>query len=115
VATPRRPSYFAVTIGIRALERIMKAVVDGQVIAESHDTVAVHGYDYFPLGDARLDLLEKSPRTPKDLQCPHGVQFYDVIVAGRRHPRNAWIYERPQPAMKAVTDRVGFWEDVKIG
>jgi len=55
------------------------------------------GYDYFPLADARLDLLEKSPRTAKDLECPHGVQFYDVVIDGKPYPRNAWIYERPSP------------------
>lgn len=93
----------------------MKAIVDGQTIAESADTVSVRGYDYFPLSEARMELLEKSPRTPKDLECPHSVQFYDVVIDGKRHARNAWIYERPQPAMKAVTDRVGFWEDVKVG
>jgi uncharacterized protein (DUF427 family) len=93
----------------------MKAIVDGQTIADSSDTVSVRGYDYFPFAAARMDLLEKSPRTQKDLECPHGVQFYDVVIGGRRYPRNAWIYERPQPAMSTVTDRVGFWEDVKVG
>jgi uncharacterized protein (DUF427 family) len=92
----------------------MKAVLNGEVIAESNETVAVKGYDYFPLTDARLDVLEKSPRTPKDIECPHGVQFYDVVIGGRRHPRNAWIYEAPRPAMSAVTDRVGFWKDVEV-
>lgn len=93
----------------------MKATIDGETIADSHDTVSVRGYDYFPLSAVRTEWLEKTPRTPKDLECPHGVQFYDVVIGGRRHPRNAWIYERPQPAMSAVTDRVGFWEDVKVG
>ena len=93
----------------------MKATLNGTVVADSNDTVSVRGYDYFPLANARLDLLEKSPRTPKDLECPHGVQFYDVVVDGKRHVRNAWIYEAPQPAMSAVRDRVGFWEDVKVG
>lgn len=92
----------------------MKATLDGQVIADSTETVAVKGYDYFPLTAARMDLLEKSLRTPKDLECPHGVQFYDVVLDGKRHVRNAWIYERPRPEMQAVTDRVGFWEDVKV-
>jgi uncharacterized protein (DUF427 family) len=96
-------------------EAAMKAILDGTVLAESDETVAVKGYDYFPFADARLDLLEKSPRTPKDLECPHGVQFYDVVVDGKRYARNAWIYEAPQPAMKAVTDRVGFWKDVRVG
>ena len=93
----------------------MKAIVDGQTIAESPDTVAVRGYDYFPLSEARMELLEKSPRTPKDLECPHSVQFYDVVIDGARHRRAAWSYEAPLPAMKQVADRFGFWEDVKIG
>jgi uncharacterized protein (DUF427 family) len=92
----------------------MKATLLGKVIADSDDTVSVRGYDYFPLASVRTDLLEKAPRTAKDLECPHGVQFYDVVIDGERHPRNAWIYERPQPAMQAVADRVGFWENVKI-
>ena len=93
----------------------MKAIIDGRTIADSNDTVAVKGYDYFPISSARMEWLEKTPRTANDLKCPHGVQFYDVVIEGKRHPRNAWIYERPQPAMQAVTDRVGFWEDVKVG
>ena len=92
----------------------MKAVLDGNTIADSNDTVAVHGYDYFPLAAVRTELLEKAPKTLKDLECPHGVQFYDVVIGAERHARNAWIYEAPRPAMGAVTDRVGFWEDVKI-
>jgi len=93
----------------------MKAVLENIVLAESADTVAVRGYDYFPLAAVRTELLQKAPKTPKDLECPHGVQFYDVVVGDKRHPRNAWIYEAPQPAMRQVTDRVGFWEDVKVG
>ena len=73
------------------------------------------GYDYFPLADARLDLLEKSPRTAKDLECPHGVQFYDVMLDGERHARAAWRYEAPRPSMKHVADRFGFWEAIEVG
>ena len=93
----------------------MKAVLENIVLAESADTVSVRGYDYFPLAAVRTELLQKASKTPKDLECPHGVQFYDVVVGGKRHPRNAWIYEAPQPAMRQVADRVGFWEDVKVG
>ena len=93
----------------------MKAVLNGEIVAESNDTVAVKGYDYFLIADARTDLLEKTPRTPKDLECPHGVQFYDVVIDGERHLRNAWSYESPQPRMEPVRDRFGFWEDVVVG
>jgi len=92
----------------------MKAVVEGKVVADSGDTVSVHGYDYFPRASVRTDWLEKTAKTPKDLECPHGVQFYDVVIGAARHKRAAWLYEAPRPAMSAVADRFGFWEDVKV-
>jgi uncharacterized protein (DUF427 family) len=93
----------------------MKATLNGQVVAESGDVVAVGGYDYFPAAAVRLDWLQKSPKTPHDLECPHGVQFYDVVIDGRRHVRNAWSYEAPQPKMQQTANRFGFWEDVQVG
>ncbi len=93
----------------------MRAVVDGQVVAESNDVVECKGYQYFPRQAVRLDWLQKTAKTAHDLECPHGVQFYDVVVDGRRHARAAWIYEAPQGAMKPTADRVGFWQDVQVG
>ena len=70
---------------------------------------------YFPSASVRLDWLEKARKTESDHACPHGVQFYDVVVDGVRHPRAAWSYEAPLPAMKQVAGRFGFWEDVAVG
>ena len=92
----------------------MKASVDGHLVAQSDDIVAAHGYQYFPQSAVRMDWLEKTEKTTEDLKCPHGVQFYDVVVAGNRHPRAAWSYESPKPEMKAVKDRFGFWQDVEV-
>lgn len=93
----------------------MKAVLNGHVLAESNDIVSASGYDYFPLAAARMEWLEKSPRTPKDLECPHSVQFYDVVIGAERHVRNAWVYEAPQPRLSHTAGRVGFWKDVQVG
>ncbi len=92
----------------------MQAVVDGVTIAASDEVVESGGYQYFPPAAVRTDLLRKSPRTVKDLECPHGVQFYDVIVDGQTHSRNAWSYESPRPSMVHVGGRFGFWEDVQV-
>ena len=92
----------------------MKAIVDGHVVAESADIIENGGYQYFPPSAVRLEWLEKTPKTPSDLECPHVVQFYDVVIDGKRHVRNAWVYESPQPKMAQVRDRVGFWEDVEV-
>lgn len=93
----------------------MQATLNGRVIADSTETVENGGYHYFPAAATRLEWLEKAPRTEADLACPHGVQFYDVVIDGERHPRNAWVYERPQPRMAEVGGRFGFWKDVLVG
>lgn len=92
----------------------MKALLEGNLIAESDDIVECGGYQYFPSSSVRMELLEKAQRTDSDRACPHGVQFYDVVIDGVRHERAAWSYELPRPRMKQVADRFGFWEDVKV-
>jgi uncharacterized protein (DUF427 family) len=93
----------------------MKAMLKDHVIAESNDIVEAGGYQYFPSEAVHKEWLEKAPKTESDRACPHGVQFYDVVIDGKRHRRAAWSYEAPLPAMKEVAGRFGFWEDVKIG
>jgi uncharacterized protein (DUF427 family) len=93
----------------------MKAVLNGKEIASSDDIVEAGGYQYFPAAAVRLDWLEKVEKTESDRACPHGVQFYDVVIDGTRHARNAWSYEAPQPRMAQVAGRFGFWEDVQVG
>jgi uncharacterized protein (DUF427 family) len=84
----------------------MKAVLKDKVIADSDDIVERGGYRYFPASSVRMQWLEKAPKTAKDLECPHGVQFY---------ARAAWSYEAPRPAMVATAGRIGFWQDVEVG
>jgi uncharacterized protein (DUF427 family) len=93
----------------------MKATLDAHVIADSDDIVDCKGYWYFPATSVRLEWLKKSPKTARDRECPHDVQFYDVTVDGVTHARNAWVYEAPRPEMAQVAGRVGFWKDVKVG
>lgn len=93
----------------------MKAQLDGKVIAESDDTIECDGYQYFPSDAVHLEWLEKARKTKSDLACPHGVQFYDVVIDGVRHERAAWSYEAPLASMNQVAQRFGFWKDVELG
>jgi uncharacterized protein (DUF427 family) len=92
----------------------MKAVVQGKVIAESADVIHNDGYQYFPSAAVQMQYLEKVPKTDKDRTCPHDVQFYDVVIDGVRHARNAWVYEAPRPNKSELAGRFGFWEDVEV-
>jgi len=93
----------------------MKATLKGRVVAESDDIVERDGYQYFPSATVRMDWLVKSPRTESDRACPHGVQFYDIVVGGVRHARAAWSYEAPRATMQPTAGRFGFWEEVEVG
>ena len=93
----------------------MKAIVNGTVIAESDDIVESNGYHYFRPSNVRTECLVKAPKTDADLACPHGVQFYDVLINGMRYERSAWSYEAPRPALKHIGGRFGFWNDVEVG
>jgi uncharacterized protein (DUF427 family) len=95
-------------------DRSMQAVVNDKIIAESDDIVENGGYRYFPSSAVRMEWLEKAPKTASDHECPHGVQFYDVVLDGVRHDRAAWSYESPRPAMQSVGGRFGFWKDVAV-
>ncbi len=92
----------------------MKAVWRSQVIAESDRALEKGGYHYFPRDAVRMELLRPAPRTQRDLACPHGVQFYDLVGGGARSERAAWSYETPQRSMQEIDHWIGFWEDVHI-
>ena len=92
----------------------MKATLNDRVIADSTDIVEVDGYHYFPRATVKTEWLKKASKTASDNECPHGVQFYDVVIGDARHPRAAWSYEAPQPKMQKVDHRMGFWQDVTV-
>jgi uncharacterized protein (DUF427 family) len=98
----------------------MKALWRGRVVAQSDRTLEVGGYRYFPRDAVRMELLRAAQKTADDLDCPHGVQFYDLTEggdgseSGARSERAAWSYEAPRGGMKQVDHWIGFWEDVEV-
>jgi uncharacterized protein (DUF427 family) len=93
----------------------MRAKWRNQAVAESDAVRTAGGYIYFPREAVRMDLLELSPKTASDLECPHGVQFYDLVHQGAKSQRAAWSYEAPQAALRSVAHWIGFWKDVEVG
>lgn len=92
----------------------MQAIWRGHVVADSGTTREAHGYRYFPREAVRMDMLRLTPRSADDLECPHGVQFYDVVDGAARSERAAWSYDAPQASMRHVDHWVSFWEDVEV-
>jgi uncharacterized protein (DUF427 family) len=100
--------------GRREEAAFVQATLRKTVLADSEDVVECDGYAYFPRAAVRMELLEKSARTPADRACPHGVQFYDALVDGERFERVAWSYEAPKASMQHVGMRLGFWDEVEV-
>lgn len=91
----------------------MKAIWNGQVIAESDDTVVVEGNHYFPADALRREFFAASDQKSV---CPWKgeASYYDVKVAGRLNSGAAWYYPDPKPAAAEIADRVAFWRGVEI-
>jgi uncharacterized protein (DUF427 family) len=84
-------------------DRVMKATLDGVVIAESDDVVTIEGNAYFPPQAVRPGVLAESP-TP--YTCPwKGVcQYFNVRTESGSADDRAWSY--PNPPASAI-ERVG--------
>lgn len=91
----------------------MKAIWNGQVIAESEDTVVVENNHYFPRESVRSDfMVDSSTHTT----CPwKGVaSYYTVQVDGQHNVDAAWYYPDPKPAANQIKGRVAFWKGVQV-
>ena len=91
----------------------MKALWNGQVIAESMDTVVVEGNHYFPLESVNRDFLVPS-RTTSVCHWKGTANYYSLHVEGESNTDAVWYYPQPKPAAAQVTGRVAFWRGVQI-
>jgi len=92
----------------------MKAVFNGQVIAESDDTVIVEGNHYFPPGSVRLEFF--SEPTDHSTHCPWkgDSQYRDVVVGGETASNAAWFYPEPKEKAANIKDHVAFYSAVTV-
>lgn len=91
----------------------VRAVWNGQVIAESDDTVVVEDNHYVPAESLRREYLTASgTRTV----CPWKglASYYTLTVDGVSNPDAAWFYPHPTPLARQVKDRVAFWRGVDV-
>ncbi len=91
----------------------MKAIWNGQVIAESDDTVIVENNHYFPRESVRADFITSSDT---HTTCPwKGVaSYYTLQVDGKSNVDAAWYYPDPKPAAREIAERVAFWKGVQV-
>ncbi|MEM1144598.1 MAG: DUF427 domain-containing protein [Pseudomonadota bacterium] len=91
----------------------MKATWNGEVIAESDETIVVESNHYFPRDSLVEDYFESSDTTT---HCPWkgDASYFVVNVNGERNPDAAWYYPKPKDAAKQIAGHVAFWRGVVV-
>lgn len=92
---------------------MMRAVWNGQVLAEAERTKVVEGNHYFPPESLNREFFTRS-RT-KSL-CPWKglASYYTVTVDGAVNPDAAWYYPHPSPLARRIKNHVAFWNGVTV-
>jgi uncharacterized protein (DUF427 family) len=92
----------------------MKAVFDGEVIAESDEVVQIESNWYYPPASVKMDKLTPNPMSTV---CPWKglASYYDVTSpkTGEVRQGGAWQYKEPKPAAKEITGFIAFYPFVQ--
>ena len=91
----------------------MKAIWNGQVIAESDDTVVVEGNHYFPTDSLEMQFFTPSSHTSR---CPWKgtANYYSINAGGAINEDAAWYYPEPKEKASQIKDRIAFWKGVEV-
>ena len=91
----------------------MKAIWNGQTIAESSNTIVVENNHYFPKDSVKADYLTDSNTHSA---CPWKglASYYSLNVDGKTNTDAAWFYPEPKEAASNIKGHVAFWKGVQV-
>lgn len=91
----------------------MKAIYNGEIIAESDATIVIENNHYFPPSSLKKEFFKESSLHST---CPWKglASYYTIEVNGKKNQDAAWYYPNPSERAKQIKDYVAFWKDVKI-
>ena len=90
-----------------------RAEWNGQVIADTADTVVVEGNHYFP-ADAVNPALLKVSATTSVCGWKGLANYYTLVVDGAENPDAVWYYAYPKPQAAHIKGRLAFWKGVRV-
>jgi uncharacterized protein (DUF427 family) len=91
----------------------MKAIWNGQLLAESKETINIEGNQYFP-----VDSIDSKYFKPSDTHtvCPWKgtASYYTIEVNGEENKDAAWFYPQTKEGAKQIEGYVAFWKGVEV-
>lgn len=91
----------------------MKAIWNGQVIAESDDTVVIEGNHYFPPDSIKQEFYQDS-ETHSVCPWKGTASYFNVVVNGETNKDAAWYYPEVSELASSIKGRVAFWKGVEV-
>jgi len=91
----------------------MRAIWNGEVLAESDETVVVEGNHYFPPASIHQAYFQPSATTTV-CAWKGTASYYDVAVNGKVNKDAAWFYPAPKSAAAEIAGHVAFWKGVEV-
>ena len=90
-----------------------QAIWNGQVLAESDQTIMVEGNHYFPPEAVNPKFIQPS-QTHTVCSWKGEASYYDVVVEGQVNRDAAWYYPVTKEAASKITHYVAFWHGVQV-
>ncbi len=91
----------------------MKAIWNGEIIAESNETVVVEGNHYFPPSAIKSEHFQPS-ETHTVCGWKGTASYYNVVAGGQVNKDAAWFYPETKEAANNIKGYVAFWKGVKV-
>ena len=91
----------------------MKAIWNGQVLAESNETKVIEGNHYFPADSVNMEFFKNSDT---HTVCPWKgtASYYTLAVDGKENADAAWYYPQTKDMAKEIEGYVAFWKGVEV-
>lgn len=91
----------------------MKAIWNGQIIAESDKTINIEGNQYFPEDSVKKEFLCES-ETHTVCHWKGTASYYNLEVNGKTNQDAAWHYPNPSNLAEKIKGYIAFWRGVQV-